>query len=234
MRLVGTDDRVRYYETVWGASPGVSPSATHLTATANAYDAVAVQYAELVHGVLATMPLDRAFLDAFADTVLANGAGKVAELGCGPGYVAAHLADRGLDVFGVDLSPTMVDIARATYPGVRFDVGSMDALDLPAGALGGIVCWYSTIHAPPAVLPSYLAEFRRLLTPGGHLALAFFESEGGPLASFDHKVVEAYRWPVDEVAGLAGEAGFVEVGRMLREPVEDERFRRGHLLLRRH
>ncbi|MGW5673858.1 class I SAM-dependent methyltransferase [Streptomyces sp. NPDC003860] len=202
--------------------------------TANAYDAIAVQYTEFTQGVLAAFPLDRAFLDAFADTVLANGAGRVAELGCGPGYVAAHLAGRGLDVFGVDLSPTMVDIARATYPEVRFDVGSMDALDLPAGALNGIVCWYSTIHAPPEVMPTYLAEFRRLLTPGGHLAIGFIESEGGPLTSFDHKVVEAYRWPVDELAGLAGDAGFVEVGRMLREPAEDERFRRGNLLLRRN
>lgn len=40
----------------------------------------------------------------------------VAELGCGPGRVTAHLRDLGLDVFGVDLSPVMIDLAREAYP----------------------------------------------------------------------------------------------------------------------
>ncbi|GAA4237356.1 hypothetical protein FHR32_007346 [Streptosporangium album] len=53
------------------------------------------------------------------------------------------------------------------------------------------------------------------------------------MAAFDHAVAPAYRWPIDDLAGLAHEAEFVEVGRMLREPREGERFRRGHLLLRR-
>jgi SAM-dependent methyltransferase len=138
-----------------------------------------------------------------------------------------------LDVFGVDLSPVLVDIARETYPDLRFEVGSMDALDLADGELSGIVCWYSVIHTPPKELPPYFAEFRRVLAPGGHLLLAFFESEGGPVVEFDHKVAPAYRWPIDELAAVAREAGFDEVGRMLREPREDERYRRGHLLMRR-
>jgi hypothetical protein len=53
------------------------------------------------------------------------------------------------------------------------------------------------------------------------------------VAAFDHKVAPAFLWPVDDLAALAGEAGFAEVGRMLREPREQERFRRGHLLMRR-
>jgi hypothetical protein len=41
--------------------------------------------------------------------------------------------------------------------------------------------------------------------------LAFFESEGEPVTAFDRKVATAYRWPIDDLAGLAGEAGFIEV-----------------------
>ncbi|WP_031055801.1 class I SAM-dependent DNA methyltransferase [Streptomyces ochraceiscleroticus] len=204
---------------------------SHLCATADAYDAMAVLYAELARNSLDALPLDRAVLAAFADLARTS-AGHVAELGCGPGYLTAHLRDLGLDVFGVDLSPVMIDLAREAYPDLRFEVGSMDALDLPDGKLNGIVSWYSVIHAPPQDVPSYLAEFRRVLAPGGHLLLGFFESEGEPVTAFDHKVTTAYRWPIDELAGLAGEAGFIEVGRMLREPGEDERFRRGHLLMR--
>lgn len=200
--------------------------------TLDAYDAIAAVYADFVRDSLDSLPLDRAVLAAFADTVRGGGAGPVAELGCGPGYLTAHLRGLGLDVFGVDLSPVMIDIARATYPDLRFEVGSMDALDLPDGGLRGVVSWYSVIHTPPQDVPAYVAEFRRVLAPGGALLLGFFESEGGPVTPFDHKVTTAYRWPIDGLAALAGAAGFTEVGRMLREPLEGERFRRGHLLMR--
>ncbi len=213
------------------SSPMTEPS-THLRTTADAYDAIAVRYAEFVRKGLDELPLDRAMLAAFAEFARAAGTGPVAELGCGPGYVAAHLRDLGLDVFGVDLSPAMIGLAREAYPDLRFEVGSMDALDLGDGELGGIVSWYSVIHAPPREIPSYLAEFRRVLASGGMLLLAFFESGGGPVAAFDHRVTTAYRWPIDDLAQLAGDAGFVEVGRMLREPCDGERFRQGRLLMR--
>ncbi|MFF4793960.1 class I SAM-dependent DNA methyltransferase [Streptomyces sp. NPDC001276] len=206
-------------------------SSSHLGTTAEAYDAIAVRYADLVRDELDALPLDRAVLAAFAELARTTGPGPVAELGCGPGRVTAHLRNLGLEVFGVDLSPVMIDIARETHPDLRFEVGSMDALDLADGTLRGIVAWYSVIHTPPRDIPSYLAEFRRVLAPGGHLLLGFFESEGGPVTPFDHKVTTAYRWPIDDLADLAVEAGFVEVGRMLREPREGERFRRGHLLM---
>ena len=210
----------------------VAESSSHLGVTADAYDAVAVRYAELARDDLDTFPLDRAVLAAFAELARTTGAGPVAELGCGPGRVTAHLRDLGLDAFGVDLSPVMIDLAREAYQDLRFEVGSMDALDLADGKLNGIVSWYSVIHTPPQDLSSYFAEFRRVLAPDGPLLLAFFESEGAPVTAFDHKVTTAYRWPIDDLAGLAGEAGFVEVGRMLREPSAEERYRRGHLLMR--
>jgi ubiquinone/menaquinone biosynthesis C-methylase UbiE len=210
----------------------VTEPSSYIEATADAYDAVAALYAELFRDALDGTPLDRAVLAAFAELARTTGAGPVAELGCGPGNVTAHLRDLGLDVFGIDLSPVMIDLARETYPDLRFEVGSMDALDLADGELNGIVSWYSIIHAPPQNLPSYFAEFRRVLAPEGHLLLAFFESEGDPLTEFDHKVTAAYRWPVDELAGLAGEAGFVEAGRMLRGPRDGERFHHGRLLMR--
>ncbi|GAA4202863.1 class I SAM-dependent methyltransferase [Actinocatenispora rupis] len=211
-------------------SSAVTDTAPRAAATADAYDAIATLYAELPRDQL---PLERALFDAYAEHVRAGAAGPVAELGCGPGPITRQLTDLGLDAYGVDLSPVMVDLARAAYPELRFEVGSMDALDLPDGALRGIVSWYSIIHATPQELPSYLAEFARVLATGGHLLLGFFEAEGGPVAAFDHKVTTAYRWPVDELAALAADAGFVELGRMLREPGEGERFRRGHLLMRR-
>ena len=204
-----------------------------LAVTAAAYDALSARYAEFVRGELDALPLDRAVLAAFAEHVCAAGGGLVADLGCGEGRIGAHLAGLGLDVTGIDLSPALIEIARATRPGIRFEAGSMHALPFGDAALAGIVCWYSVIHAAPGDVPGYLAEFGRVVRPGGHLLAAFFEAVNEPVTALDHKVTPAYRWPVDELAALAREAGFTEVGRMSREPRDGERFRRGHLLMRR-
>ena len=203
-----------------------------LTVTAAAYDAIAVRYAEFVQGELDTRPLERALLAAFAEHVQTAGGGLVADLGCGEGRIGAHLAGLGLDVLGIDLSTALTRIATVRYPGLRFAVGSMHALPLPDGSLGGVVTWYSVIHANPDDLPAYFAEFARVLRPGGHLLVAFIEAVGEPVTRYDHTVTPAYRWPADDLSALASQAGFAEVGRMSREPREAERFRCGHLLLR--
>ena len=203
-----------------------------LAVTAAAYDAIAARYAAFVQGELDALPLDRAVLAAFAEHVRTAGGGLVADLGCGEGRIGAHLAARGLDVLCIDLSTALTRIGRAARPWLRFAVGSMDALPLQDGALGGAVSWYSVIHASPDDLPAYFAEFARVLRPGGHLLTAFFEAVGEPVTRYEHTVTPAYRWPADDLSALASQAGFTEVGRMSREPRDGERFRRGHLLMR--
>jgi SAM-dependent methyltransferase len=211
-------------------SPMILPS--YLSTTRAAYDDVAVRYAELFRHE-PERPLERALLAAFAELVRAAGGGPVADIGCGPGHLTAHLDSLGLTAFGVDLSPAMIALAREAYPGLRFDEGSMTALDIEDGALGGVNAWYSIIHMPPELLPAVFAEFHRVLAPGGHLLLAFFAGDEPEPQAFDHKVSLAYRWALDRLAELSLQAGFAEVAQLRREPYEDERFQQGHILLRR-
>ncbi|MCW2919585.1 MAG: methyltransferase, partial [Actinomycetia bacterium] len=107
------------------------------SATREAYDAAAPTYAQRFRDELRDRPLDRAILSAFAEIVSASGDGQVADLGCGPGHITAHLDELGLTAFGVDASPAMIKLARQAYPGLRFDVGSMAALNIADGVLGG-------------------------------------------------------------------------------------------------
>ncbi|WP_171170497.1 class I SAM-dependent methyltransferase [Streptomyces sp. I05A-00742] len=207
-----------------------------LGATREAYDAVAPTYAELFRDSLRDSPLDRAILGAFAEAVSAGGNGQVADLGCGPGHVTAHLDGLGLAAFGVDASPTMIELARRACPGLRFDVGSMAALDIADGVLGGVLSRWSIIHTPPGELPVILAEFHRVLAPGGHLLIGFSASEdpSHPTQVFDHTVAPAYRWWPDHLAALLRETGLAEVARMVREPRPTDRrqFQEVHLLAR--
>jgi SAM-dependent methyltransferase len=147
--------------------------------------------------------------------------GPVADVGCGPGRVTAHLHGLGLSVFGVDLSPQMVTVARQAHPSLRFDVGSMLALHLPDGALGGIVAWYSTIHVPQERLPAVFAEFHRVLAPGGHLLLAFQVGDevSHRTEAAGHAIsLDFHRRHPDRVAELLSQAGLVVRARLLREP----------------
>lgn len=205
-----------------------------LQATRRAYDTVAVDYASLLRTELEAKPLDRALLTAFAELV--RGAGPVADLGCGPGRVAAHLRDLGVDVFGVDLSPAMVAVARRAHPGLRFEEGSMTALDLADGALGGIVAWYSVIHTPPEQRSAVFAEFARVLVPGGRLLLAF-QTGCGPVHlthAYGHEIaLDAYRLDPDGISEHLARVGLDEQARLVRAPEPPEKVPQAYLLARR-
>ena len=134
------------------------------------YDAVADDYVAHIFDELKDKPFDRQLLD---EVVAQAGGGIVCDLGCGPGHVARYLHERGAKVVGVDLSPAMIERARALTPGVRFEAGDMRALDVPDGAWQSIVAMYSIIHIVPDSLAGAFREMRRVLAPGGSLLASF-------------------------------------------------------------
>ena len=186
------------------------------------YDRVPGEYARRIAGELAHKPLDRELLDRFADRV--RGAGPVADLGCGPGHVARYLADRGVDVFGLDLSPAMVERARQLHPGVQFRVGDVTALDAPDGAWAGALAYYSLIHLPRGAMAAALREVARALRPGAPLLVAFHAGDETRRMDewWGHPVrLDFVFFAVDEMAGYLGEAGFAVEAAAERGPYPD-------------
>jgi len=207
---------------------------SHLRATRLAYDTVAADYAETLRSALTAQPYDRALLGIFAELIRAAGGGPVADIGCGPGRITTHLDSLGLDAFGIDLSPSMVTLARRAYPGMRFDEGSMLELDLADGMLAGVVAWYSVIHTPPEQLSIVFAELHRVLRPGGLLLLAFQVGDATPVHvehAYGHDVsAVAYRLPPSRIAQMLGAAAFFVDATMVREPGDDEKVQQAYLL----
>ncbi len=96
--------------------------------------------------------------------------GPVLVIGCGRGHDVAALADLGFDVTGLDIAPSAVAAARATYPqhAARFVRG--DLFHLPAelkGAFDHVVEHTCLSGMPPELRPRYAEGVRAALRPGG-------------------------------------------------------------------
>lgn len=142
----------------------------------SAYDTVADTYADSLRDELVHKPFDRWLLERVAGLAKA---GPIADVGCGPGHVAAFLADAGAHVTGVDVAPAMVTRARADYPDLTFEVGDFMRLLRPPRAAGwsAIVAWYALVHLAGSELPGAVAALARTLDTGGQLALAVHVGE---------------------------------------------------------
>jgi SAM-dependent methyltransferase len=194
------------------------------------YDSAAKAYAEHLADELARKPLDRHLLSRFAEET--RGRGLVADLGCGPGHISRYLHEQGVQTFGLDISPGMVEVAAGLNPGIEFRVDDMTRL-----SLAGIVSFYSIVHFEAAELGTVFREMRRVLAPGGMALVAFHIGDqvvhlddlyGAPVSldfrfHVSEKVVEALR-----------AAGLPVIEHAEREPYEGVEYpsRRCYLLAR--
>jgi uncharacterized protein YceH (UPF0502 family) len=135
------------------------------------YDIVATTYAERLSDELDAKPFDSWLLDRIADLADTD---PIADVGTGPGHVAAYLAARGAAVTGFDLSPGMIAEARHRHPTLDFQVGDLFTLLRPRAAAGwgAVVAWYALVHLAPSELPGAVAALSRVLAADGRLAIA--------------------------------------------------------------
>lgn len=114
-------------------------------------------------------------MDAFTARLPARA--LVADLGCGPGHDGPRMIQAGHRVVGVDRSAAMLAIAAGPLAG-HVARGDLRDLPLASASLDGIWCCASLLHVPQDQTPTVLAELRRVLRPGGHLALITALGEG--------------------------------------------------------
>jgi len=191
------------------------------TEVAASYDAAASGYVDHLADELTHKPLDRHLLNRFAEEV--RDRGLVGDLGCGPGHVATYLHDQGASVLGLDVSAEMIRWAQRLNPALSFRVGDMRSVDLGDGSLVGVLSFYSIVHFQPAELPAVFLEFRRLLSDGGALLLAFHIGEDTIHVDdlFGQPVALDFRFHLPgDVSSALRQARFTVTESVEREPYE--------------
>ncbi|MGY8662818.1 class I SAM-dependent methyltransferase [Bradyrhizobium sp. UFLA05-109] len=106
---------------------------------------------------------------------------RVLDIACGTGNVTLPLARRGATVTGLDMTPHLLEEARARAASeglnIRFDEGFAETLPYPDASFDVVVSMFGIMFSPfPETVTS---EMARVLRPGGRLVLANWPQSGG-------------------------------------------------------
>ncbi|WP_188197317.1 class I SAM-dependent methyltransferase [Nonomuraea sp. SYSU D8015] len=161
------------------------------------------------------------------DIVDALPAGDALDAACGTGRLAAYLSGRGHRVLGVDSSPDMLARARERVPQGEFHLGDLNRLPLPDEAVDLVTCSLALTHVP--ALDPVLAEFARVLRPGGHVVISDVHPSGvargvvPPVRLPDGRParVATYHHPIGDYLRAALAAG-LQVRRCEEPPLESD------------
>ncbi|MEV0271378.1 class I SAM-dependent methyltransferase [Hamadaea sp. NPDC050747] len=140
-----------------------------VSVTRSTYDVIAARFAEAQAAGYPELTDDLNWLAGRVST-----GSRVADVGCGPGRDLALLRAIGFRAVGLDLSAEM--LRAGGQPGVA--QADMRTLPLRDGCLDGLWCQAALLHIPHADVPRVLAEFARVVRPGGAVHLVVAEGDG--------------------------------------------------------
>jgi predicted TPR repeat methyltransferase len=180
------------------------------------YDALAEVYAD--HYECGNP--DRPFLEEFLSH-LRTGT-RLLDVGCGTGNGAKYFSDHGMRVEGIDLSVSMIEVARRTYPHIRFTPKDIRNSNYRPGRFDAIWAGYSLFHMGRQDFQTVLKKIRKALVAKGIFGLIMQEGTGDvqfpePLCPGKSLLVCLYS--IKELTALLSTKGFNVIARKRRGPV---------------
>ena len=130
------------------------------------YDRIAEVYQAIRHNFDNTMELEE-----FVKLLPKNA--NVLDMGCGAGFpVTKFLVESGYGVTGVDISESMLKLAKRNVSKAKFIKGDMTRLDFKNNSFDGLTAIYSIIHVPRDKHLSLFQSFHRILKPNGVMLIS--------------------------------------------------------------
>ena len=94
---------------------------------------------------------------------------KILDIGCGTGHHVSSLGSKGLDILGIDISPSMIKTAKKNYPDYNFKVAdALNGNEFERDSFTHILCMYFTIYYFNDKTQFFNNCFNWLM-PGGYL-----------------------------------------------------------------
>lgn len=162
---------------------------------------------------------------------------RVIDLACGTGDIAFEVSRHGVSAIGLDVTPRMIELARAKatrarvdgeWPIPAFAVGDMMALPLQASSADVVTTGYGLRNVP--ALATALAEIVRVLKPDGRLLsldfnrprspwvrralLAYLTMVGSTLGWLLHRDPDTYRYIPESIKRHPGAEGLADLLRV--------------------
>ncbi|HET8670381.1 MAG TPA: class I SAM-dependent methyltransferase [Candidatus Saccharimonadales bacterium] len=102
----------------------------------------------------------------------------ILDAGCAFGRDTEYLKSKGFNVQGIDLSPAFIRRAKELVPGTDFAVKDVRETGFADEQFDGIWCNATLLHLKDEDMAKALAEFKRILKPGGILAVSLKRGTG--------------------------------------------------------
>ncbi len=115
--------------------------------------------------------------DAVLDHTGVSEGTRYLDIGCGAGMAAAKASALGAVVTGLDASSALIDIAQSRLPAAAFHVGDLQELPFADGSFD-LVTSFNAIQYAGDVAEA-LSEVKRVLAPGGTIAIATWGNPDG-------------------------------------------------------
>jgi SAM-dependent methyltransferase len=110
-------------------------------------------------------------LEAVRDLLDPRPGERVLDLGCAAGAITHYLSTFGAEPVGIDFEPLAIERARELFPGLRFEVADATQLPFDDGSFDKAVAADFVEHIEDDTFVAMCADLRRVLVPGGLLAI---------------------------------------------------------------
>lgn len=124
-------------------------------------------------------------LDLYNDTYhifcgqLINSNPAILEIGCGPGSITKYLLNKRPDfkIKAIDISPKMIELAKANNPNATFKVMDSRKIDSLATTFDGVICGFCLPYLSAADCSKLIKDISNLLSKNGIVYLSFVEGD---------------------------------------------------------